>query len=297
MDEGRRRTLRLLAGGLGAGALTLSGCSGSGESDAGKGTLAQMKDTGTARIGYANESPFAYLDVQTNELTGEAPEIARVILQRMGIPKIEGVLTEFGALIPGLKAKRFDIIAAGMYILPERCKQIAFSNPTYGIGEAFIVKAGNPKDLHSFADVAHDAHATLGVVTGAVERGYAKKTGIPDDRIKVFPDAASALAGVESGRVDAYAGTSLTMRDLLSKAGKADVALAAPFTDPVIGGKSVRGYGAFGFRRTDHKLLARFNAELANFIGTPEHLKLVSPFGFTREDLPGNVTAAQLCKG
>ncbi|HET7676175.1 MAG TPA: ectoine/hydroxyectoine ABC transporter substrate-binding protein EhuB [Gammaproteobacteria bacterium] len=297
MDEGRRRTLRLLAGGLGAGALTLSGCSRSGESDAGKGTLAQMKDAGTARIGYANEAPYAFLDVQTNELTGEAPEIARVILQRMGIPTIDGVLTEFGALIPGLKAKRFDIIAAGMYILPQRCQQIAFSNPTYGIGEAFIVKAGNPEDLHSFADVAHDAGATLGVVTGAVERRYAKKTGIPDDRVKVFPDAASALAGVESGRVDAYAGSSLTMRDLLNKAGKADVALAAPFTDPVIDGKSVRGYGAFGFRKTDRELLEQFNKELANFIGTPEHLKLVTPFGFTREDLPGNVTAAQLCKG
>jgi polar amino acid transport system substrate-binding protein len=297
MDEDRRRALRLIAGGLGVGALTLAGCSRSGESEVAKSTLQRMKDSGTARIGYANEAPFAYLDVQTNELTGEAPEIARVILQRMGIPKIEGVLTEFGALIPGLKAKRFDIIAAGMYILPQRCQQIAFSNPTYGIGEAFIVKAGNPKDLHSFADVAHEANAMLGVVTGAVERGYAKKTGIPDDQVKVFPDAASALAGVESGRIDAYAGTSLTMRDLLSKAGKADVALAAPFTDPVIDGKSVRGYGAFGFRKTDHGLLKQFNGELANFIGTPEHLKLVSPFGFTREDLPGNVTAAQLCKG
>jgi polar amino acid transport system substrate-binding protein len=281
---------------VGGGALLLAGCSRSDESGA-KGTLARMQAAGTARIGYANEAPFAYLDVQTGQLTGEAPEIARVILKRMDIPKVEGVLTEFGALIPGLQAKRFDLIAAGMYILPRRCEQIAFSNPTYGIGEAFIVRAGNPKDLHSFADVARDPGVTLGVVAGAVERSYAKKTGIPDDRVKVFPDAPSALAGVESGRVDAYAGTSLTMRDLLSKAGKADVALAAPFTDPVINGKSVRGYGAFGLRKADHKLLARFNAELADFIGTPEHLQLVSPFGFTREDLPGNVTAAELCKG
>ena len=34
----------------------------------------------------------------------------------MGINQVEGVLTEFGSLIPGLQARRFDIIAAGMYV-------------------------------------------------------------------------------------------------------------------------------------------------------------------------------------
>ena len=35
---------------------------------------------------------------------------------RIGVKEFDGVLTPFGSLIPGLKAERFDIIAAGLYI-------------------------------------------------------------------------------------------------------------------------------------------------------------------------------------
>src|SRR5690606_9449688 len=92
-------------------------------------TLEAAKAAGTIRVGYANEAPYAYMDSGSNKVTGEAVEIARVVLKRMGVNEVEGVLTEFGSLIPGLQAKRFDIIAAGMYITPERCQQALFSNP------------------------------------------------------------------------------------------------------------------------------------------------------------------------
>jgi polar amino acid transport system substrate-binding protein len=184
-----------------------------------------------------------------------------------------------------------------MYVLPKRCEQVTFSNPTYAIGEAFLVKAGNPKDLHSYEDLAKRADAVLGVVAGTVERGYARKTGVPDQRVQVFPDAPSALSGVAAGRIDAYAGTSLTIQDIVSKTTDTKLERAVPFTDPVIDGKSVRGYGAFAFRKEDQVLVDAFNRELAGFIGTPEHRKLVKPFGFTEQELPGDVTAAQLCTG
>jgi polar amino acid transport system substrate-binding protein len=258
-------------------------------------TLERIRREGVIRVGYANEAPYAYMDSSTARLTGEAPEIARVIASRMGIEKIEGVLTEFGSLIPGLAARRFDVIAAGMYITPERCKQVAFTNPTYGIGEAFVVKAGNPLDLHRYEDIAAHATARLGVVAGTVEHGYARSVGIPDDRVKVFPDAPSALDGVRTGRVDAFAGTSLTIQDLLSKSRSDQIEQAVPFTDPVIDGQRVIGYGAFVLRKEDTALLAAFNEQLADFIGTEEHLALVKPFGFTEAQLPGDVVATELC--
>lgn len=259
-------------------------------------TLERLRKTGVARIGFANEAPYAYLDPDTGRLTGEAPEIARVVLGRLGVHRIEGVLTEFGAMIPGLKAGRFDLIAAGMYITPTRCREVDFSNPSYAIGEALVVRAGNPHDLHSYADVAAHPEVTLGVVTGAIQRKYALAVGIPQDQLRVFPDAPSAIEGVAAGRVDAYAGTSLTVDDLLAKAG-AGLARATPFTDPVIDGKPVRGFGAFAFRATDDAFRAAFDTELSRFIGTDDHLALVAPFGFTRADLPGGITAAKLCRG
>jgi polar amino acid transport system substrate-binding protein len=46
------------------------------------------------------------------------------------------VLTEWGSLIPGLNAGRFDIITAGMYITPKRCKNVAFTDPMGVFAEA-----------------------------------------------------------------------------------------------------------------------------------------------------------------
>lgn len=260
-------------------------------------TLERIRISGVVRIGYANEAPYGYLDSTTGDITGEAPEIAKVILQRMGAKHIEPVVTEFGSLIPGLKARRFDVIAAGMYITPERAKEINFSNPTYAVGEAFLVQSGNPLDLHSFEDVSESPTASLGVMGGSVEHGYAKTLGVPPDRIVVFPDYPSALAGLETGRIDAVAATVLTANDLLSKSGGQEIELARPFRDPVIDGKSVRGYGAFGFRKSDTAFLDAFNQRLGEFIGTPEHLELVMPFGFTKQTLPGKVTADELVEG
>lgn len=293
-------TLRLagIVAVLGIFLVPLVGCGEAGErAPAGETTLERIQRTGTVRIGYANEAPYAYRDTATGRVTGEAPEIARVILAELGVMEVEGVVTEFGSLIPGLQAGRFDMIAAGMYILPDRCAQVAFSNPTYSIGEAFVVQAGNPKSLHSYEDIAEDDSVQFGVVTGTVERQYARAVGIPDSRITVFPDAPSAVAGVEAGRVDAYGGTSLTVQDLLDKSDSDRIERADPFTDPIIDGESVRGYGSFAFRHDDADLVELFNGRLAEFIGSDEHLELVRPFGFTEEELPGDVTAADLCGG
>lgn len=296
------KPLSLTVCALGLGALaacsdsTPSASQGSAAPAVAQDTLSKAREAGKIRVGYANEAPFAYMDSSAGKLTGEAPEIARVVLDKMGVGEVEGVLTEFGSLIPGLQAGRFDIIAAGMYVTPERCAQAAFSNPTYGIGQAFIVKDDNPKALHSYADVAANADARLGVVVGAIEADYASKSGIPSAQVVVFPDAASALAGVQAGRVDAYAGTSLTINDLLGKlSGGGGLARAEPFTDPEIDGDTVRGYGAFAFRKDDGELVQAFNTELATLIGTDAHSTLVAPFGFTAAEAPGDMTAEMLC--
>jgi len=297
----------LVAAGVG---LLVAACSDSGSGDApaagqaggqdgaaSTSTLAAVKQAGRVRIGYANEAPYAYMDSKEGKVTGESVEIARVVLKRMGVSEVEGVLTEFGSLIPGLQAKRFDIIAAGMYITPERCGQVTFSNPTYGVGEAFLVKQGNPKNLHSYEDIAKHADAKLGVVVGAIEGEYAQKLDIPADRVVVFPDAVSALSGIDAGRADAYAATALTINDLMNKTTGQALEKAEPFTDPTIDGKGVRGYGAFAFRKEDKEFADAFNAELTKFVGSEEHRKLVEPFGFTAGELPGDVTAAKLCAG
>jgi polar amino acid transport system substrate-binding protein len=278
---------RLVATALTAIGLTLTAAAASAET-----TLERVKRTGEIRIGFANEAPFGY-QTPDGKLTGEAPEVGKAVLKQLGVTKVEGVLTEFGALIPGLRAGRFDMIAAGMYITPPRCKQVQFSEPSYSIGEAFAVAAGNPKKLQGYEDFAKNSSAKLGVMAGAVEAGYARKMGVAESQLVVFPDGPSALAGVRTGRVDAYAGTALTIQDLLSKNGEG-LERAEPFKDPVIDGESIRGYGAFGFRPEDKDFLEAFNKVLVSYRGSEEHLALVEPFGFTKSEMPEKTTA-ELC--
>jgi polar amino acid transport system substrate-binding protein len=251
--------------------------------------LEEATESGEITIGVANEAPYGYVTPE-GELTGEAPEIAKHILSEMGIDEVEAVVTEFGSLIPGLNAGRFDMVAAGMFLTPERCQQVAFSEPTYGIGQAFLVQDGNPKNLQTYEDFADNSDATLAVMAGAVERGYARESDVPDDQVMVVPDLAAGTAAVQAGRADAFALTSLSIRRLAE--GAEGVEMADPFSE--VAGQSVKGHGGFAFRPEDQAFVDAFNAELAEFIGTEEHLQLVAPFGWTKDELP-EMTTEELC--
>ena len=254
-------------------------------------TFERAKAQGFIRVGFANEAPFGYA-TPDGKLTGEAPEVAKAVLAKMGIPQVDGVLTEFGSLIPGLKAGRFDIIAAGMFINPKRCKEIAFSEPSYGIGQAMLVKQGNPKGIKDYSSIAGNPDLKLAVMAGAVEVGYAKDSSIPQDQLVILPDQSSLLAAVQSGRADAASLTALSIAEMAKKG--EGVEATKPFGE--VAGKSVKGHGGFGFRKEDTDLYEAFNKELKAFIGTPEHLALVTPLGFGKDYLP-NKTTEQLCKG
>jgi polar amino acid transport system substrate-binding protein len=253
--------------------------------------LEAAKSQGFIRVGFANEAPFGFA-TPDGKLTGEAPEVAKAVLAKIGIPQVDGVLTEFGSLIPGLKAGRFDIIAAGMFINPKRCAEIAFSEPSYGIGQAMLVKSGNPKAIKDYSSIKDNGDLKLAVMAGAVEAGYAKDAGVPETQLVVLPDQSSLLAAVQSGRADAAALTALSIADMAKKG--EGVETTTPFGE--VAGKSVKGHGGFGFRKEDTDLYEAFNSELQKFIGTPEHIALVTPFGFGKDYLP-NKTMEQLCKG
>jgi polar amino acid transport system substrate-binding protein len=255
-------------------------------------TLQRIQRTGEVRIGYAGEPPFAYR-TPNGRVTGEAAELARVLFTRMGVPFITAVQTEFRTLIRELRAGRFDVIAAGMYVLPQRCHEIAFSEPTYRMGGGFLVRAGNPANLHGYDDVARDRSLRLGVVAGGVELADALAAGVDDEQLMIFPDTASAMAAVKAGRADAYAAAALTVRALAQREPKR-LARAQPFRNPPMMGIDGYRYGAFGFRKEDDDLRQAFDGQLAAFLGTTEHLTLIGRFGLGPDNLPDRRTS-ELC--
>ena len=292
----RRDFLRrgALAAGLVAVPGVLDACTRTSAGGGGGGTLAKAKKQGYITVGFAGEAPYAFQ--QGGNLTGEDPSVHKSIWKAVGINDLHGVQVDFGQLIPGLNANRFDVVAAGMFILPERCKQASFSDPVYCAPNAFLVPRGNPKGISDFGSVAK-AGIKVGVLSGAVEGIYAKKSGVSTGNIVQVASQRDGLAALTAGRIGAFGLTSISLRNILKENPSAGVDLTQPFT-PVVDGKEQHGCGGAVFRKADNDLREAFNAQLAKLKQSGELLKLIQPFGFGPETIPpNNITTAMLCQG
>jgi polar amino acid transport system substrate-binding protein len=258
--------------------------------------LDRILSSGTIRIATANEIPYGWID-ENGEARGIAPDVAEAVLERMGVTNIQWTVTEFGSLIPGLIANRFDMAAASQAILPQRCQQVIYSKPNSSYGEGLLVQAGNPKDIHGYEDFAEDSGLRLGIVSGADQLDFAHAYGISDRQIVAIPSNTDALSAVATGRVDAYAATGLTAARLAENSTR--VELAQPFTDPVIDGVPVRSWGGFTFNRGSTELRDAFNEELAAFHQTDEYREILRSHGLSDQDIDSALAASteELCSG
>jgi polar amino acid transport system substrate-binding protein len=256
-------------------------------------TLEKIKKQGYATVGFANEVPYAYA-TSDGKLTGESVEVARAVLKRMGIKEINGVLTEFGSLIPGLKAKRFDIITAGMYITPERAKEVSYGNPDYKIGQAITVKKGNPFNIHSYEEIAINPKVRIGVIGGSVESGYLTAVGVTKEQISIFPDNSSLISALQSDRVDTVTVSGPSIRKMLDSANDPNLEAVQDFVQPVLDGKNFHAYGAIVFRKGDDEFREAYNKELSALKESGELLKILKNFGLTEDELPGDTTTEKV---
>ncbi|MDQ0472110.1 ectoine/hydroxyectoine ABC transporter substrate-binding protein EhuB [Labrys wisconsinensis] len=262
------------------------------------GTLDDIRARGFARAAIHNEPPYAFM-TPDGTAAGVGPEVMTAVLKRLGVEQIDWVVTPFSTLIPGLKAGRWDVVAAQQSIFPERCQQVNFGNPTSTAAEALLVKAGNPKKLHSYDDIKNDPTAKVAVPTGSVQLKYLKAYGIPDDRIVLFSNHADAPELVLSGRVDAYT-IEDAAADLLLRSGRVKgLEVADPFKIPVVDGKEVISYAGATFKKEDTDFVEAFNKELGAFEKTPDFAAIMDKNGLRPISAKRALamTAAERCAG
>ena len=162
------------------------------------GPLQDRIDAGeTIRIGFANIPLWGFPD-EAGNADGFTNDIAIETLAKMGLTNIEPVMTDWGGLIPGLKAERFDMITGGMYILNSRCENVAFSEPVAKAGDAVLVPAGNPKNINNYADVLNGGHIMGDGQPGNNTVEAAKKLGIDDAHLMQVPGPDRNGRSVES---------------------------------------------------------------------------------------------------
>lgn len=255
--------------------------------------LDRLKEEGTVTIGFSNEAPYAYQDAETGELKGAAVEIATKVFQNMGIENVEGQIAEWNQLIPGVKAGKFDVITAGMAILPERAEQVDFGEPEIQYGEGLIVEKGNPLNLHSYTDIANNPDVIVAVMSGATEVGFLMEMGVSEDQILEVADIPATFSAVQSGRAQATTGTEMTVKMALQSSDQTALEFVEDFEQPAI--KGVPSYGAAAFALDNDELREAYNAELKKLKESGEILDLITPSGFGEGNLvPNDLTTEQV---
>ncbi|MGO2361487.1 MAG: transporter substrate-binding domain-containing protein [Brachybacterium tyrofermentans] len=269
-----------LGGSLAACSQTSTGGGGGDSSDGGGGDLlSKLQEAGKITVGFAGEAPYSFDD--NGDLTGATVAMHREIFGELGIDTVEGKVTDWNSLIPGLNAGQFDAVSAGMSILPERCAEAAFSEPEFQYTTALMVPKGNPEKLENM-DSFVDSGLKVATMSGAIESTYAKDLGLESIEVGGPQDGVDA---VTSGNADAFALTAISLNWLADNS-NTDLEVTPSFVAEIDGVKQV-GAGGTVFRKEDTSVLDAYNEKLAEIISDPErYLSIVGEFGFSEEELP-----------
>ena len=204
----------------------------------GKGTLYVGTD--------ATFQPFEY--VENDEYMGFDIDLMRALGAEMGYDDVEFVNTDFKGLIPGLTAKKFDVIASGMYITDERKESISFTDTYYPGGLSIMVL----KDDDSVSGIEDLKDKKVAVQVGTKSVTYLEENYPDIKRVEVETNNEMFMS-LESGKADAVITGRPAAKVYASQSDKVKV-LDYPVTEELYG---------FGIRKEDTELLDEMNAALA----------------------------------
>ena len=113
----------------------------------------------------------------------------------------------FDALIPNLKAKRFDASISAIDITDARAKQVLFSDAYYDSTASYVTLKGKAT-LESAKNVGVQNGTTFQQYTVAETKQYTTKA---------YASLQSAILDLKSGRIDMIFGDTAVLADMISK--------------------------------------------------------------------------------
>ncbi len=242
--------------------------------------LQAMQRAGEAKIAIAAAPPWAS-QAPNGEAQGYLVDVSAAVLKAMGVSKLAPAMTTWDAMIPGLQAKRFDFVPAGLLITEVRCKVVAFSIPVTAQQDALYVLPGNPKRLTGVSQVASLADVRLAALTGSAQEAYALKQGVKMEQLVRVPDVQAGVATVTGGRADAFLVGQFTVPNPQQRGVEVVVDRNAP----------IAGIG-IAFRKEDAAFRDAFDRQLAAMRGNGSLRELYA----TKYGLPNWDTLAKLTK-
>jgi polar amino acid transport system substrate-binding protein len=148
--------------------------------------------------------PLQFVD-DKGELKGMRVELANECCKRLGLAP-EYIRTEFATMIPGLAAKRWDMINTGIYFTEERSK-LMYMVPYEQAAISFLAAKGNPLGLKAIDDLAgHRISVELGGIEEKRTREVADmvaKKGLKPVTVMTFNNFGEAFQALRAGQSDA----------------------------------------------------------------------------------------------
>ena len=213
-------------------------------------TLEKIKKRGSIIIGL--EPGFMPFEMQTTsgEMIGFDVRMMRAFAADLNV-KADFVTSKWDGIIPGLMARKYDLIVSGMTITPERQRAVLFSDPYYNAGLKVLI---NPQMKDKIKDLKtlDQKGVTVAVKLGTTGDIFAKKN-FKHAKIRRMDTEADAAQAVLLGRVEAFIYDKPYL-ELYHSAKKPKVLLLA---DSV----SEEQFGVAA-RKKDKELIARFNTFL-----------------------------------
>lgn len=233
--------------------------------------LAELRQAGVVKIGVANQPPYSGVNPD-GSITGIAPTIVQMVMAKLGVPKVEGIVAPYGQLIPGLQAKRWDMIGAALTITKERCGQVLYVDPVTFDGGVIVFDTAEVKSPPKTIADAASAKLKVGALTGSYLVKKLIDLGIAQDNIAQFPDNPSLFDGIAAERVQVGVTTYGAVLSL--KTARPSFGISYPLPEDAPRGS------APAFSTADTELHALFQKELRALKQDGTFLKLSQQFGF-----------------
>src|SRR5437660_2125902 len=148
--------------------------------------------------------PLQFVD-DKGQLQGMRVELANQCCKLLGLAP-EYIRTEFATMIPGLAAKRWDMINTGIFWTEERSK-LMYMVPYEQAAISFLAAKGNPLGLKTVDDLAGKR---ISVELGGIEERRTRevadmvaKKGLKPINVLTFNNFAEAFQALRAGQSDA----------------------------------------------------------------------------------------------
>jgi len=192
--------------------------------------------------------PFNQIDAD-GKLIGFDIDIGNALCAQMKV-ECEWVTQDWGGIIPGLLARKYDAIIASMSITEERKKAVAFTDRYYSNNLRFVAKKGSTIDISDLKGMS------VGAQRATISASYLEDNYSSDVDIKLYDTQENAYLDLSAGRVDVVLADMLVNWDWL----KSDAGQGFDFV-----GQSVEIDDRIGIalRKGDADLAKRFNEAIA----------------------------------